>query len=142
MDRIAFTPKRRRLLGSHERRQWVYDALMGAVDRPTHIIHGIYMLFRTIVDSGNPFVSVSYRAKTWHRHPGTMTFEHRDKKGRPFFGTLNKTAGWKTVWIEPDGVPAQSFTIQPGTGHPFNKARIGTPTLWTFEPMAVSPGYS
>ena len=115
-----------------------YSATNGADDYPTHGIHGVYMVFRTIVESGNPVVSVSYRAKSWHRPPGIMTFEHRDKQGRQFFGTLDQTGGWGTIRILADGGPPRYFAIEDGNGYPFNKTQIWAPTLWAFEHMARS----
>jgi len=70
-----------------------YNATNGAEDYPTHGIHGVYMVFRSIVEAGNPVASVAYQAKSWYAGPAIMTFEHRDKKGRPFFGTLHQTDG-------------------------------------------------
>ena len=115
-----------------------YSATNGADDYPTHGIHGVYMVFRSIVESGNPVVSVSYRAKSWHQPPGIMTFEHRDKLGRQFFGTLDQTGGWGTIRIRAEGGPPQSFAIEPGNGYPFNKTQVWAPTLWAFEHMARS----
>ena len=115
-----------------------YSATNGADDYPTHGIHGVYMVFRTIVESGNPVVSVSYRAKLWHRPPGIMTFEHRDKEGRQFYGTLDQTGGWGTIRIRAEGEPPRSFAVEPGNGYPFNKTQVWAPTLWAFEHMARS----
>ena len=113
-----------------------YSATNGSDDYPTHGIHGVYMVFRSIVEAGNPVLSVSYRAKSWHRPPGIMTLEHRDQEGRQFFGTLEQTGGRGTIRIRVDGEPTRSFAIDPGNGYPFNKTQIWAPTLWAFEHMA------
>ena len=115
-----------------------YSATNGAEDYPTHGIHGVYMVFRTIVESGNPVVSVSYRAKSWHQPPGIMTFEHRDKEGRQFFGTLDQTGGWGTMRILAEGESPRHFAIESGDVYPFNKTQVWAPTLWAFEQMVRS----
>ena len=115
-----------------------YTATNGADDYPTHGIHGVYMVFRSIVESGNPVVSVAYQADFWHKPPGIMTFEHRDQEGRQFFGALHQTGGWGTIQIRAEGEPARSFAIEPGTAYPFNKTQVWAPTLWAFEHMAKS----
>ena len=116
-----------------------YSASNGADDYPTHGIHGVYLMFRAIVESGNPVVSVSYRANSWHMPPGIMTFEHRDKEGRQFFGTLHQAEGWATIDIQAKGQPARSFGIRPGSsGYPYNKTELWAPTLWAYERMARS----
>ncbi len=115
-----------------------YNATNGADDYPTHGIHGVYMVFRAIVEAGNPVVSVSYRAKSWHKPGGVMTFEHRKEDGRQFFGTLQQTGGWGAIRIHADSEPAKSFAIDPGTGYPYNKTEVWAPTLWAFEHMAKS----
>jgi hypothetical protein len=113
-----------------------YHATNGADDYPTHGIHGVYMVFRTIVEAHNPVVSVGYRAKSWHRPPGIMTIEHRDNEGRQFFGTIDQTGGWGAIRIRADSEPPRSFAIVPGNGYPFNKTQVWAPTLWAFEHMA------
>ena len=115
-----------------------YSATNGAEDYPTHGIHGLYMVFRTLVESGNPVVSVSYRAKSWHQPPGIMTFEHRDRNGRQFFGTLDQTGGWGTMRILAENESPRHFAIEPGNVYPFSKTQVWAPTLWAFERMVRS----
>ena len=58
------------------------------------MIHGV------TAEAGNPIVSVGYRAKNWYSMPGVMTFEHQDKAGNPFLGTLQQIKGsWGTLQI-------------------------------------------
>src|SRR5438309_1767321 len=67
-----------------------YSAVNSLDDYPTHGIHGVYLVCRAIAEAGNPILSVSYRAASWHKPPGLLTYEHRDRDGRRFFGTLHQ----------------------------------------------------
>src|ERR1019366_568382 len=71
-----------------------YDATNSADDYPTHGVHGVYMICRAVAEAGNPVVSVAYRAKSWYSSPGLLTYEHRDKEGRQFFGSLHQVSGF------------------------------------------------
>ena len=124
-------------------RQWArgkkitsYSATNGAEDYPTHGIHGVYMVYRAVVEAGNPVVAVSYRTPLWHRGPGIMTIEHRATDGRTFYGALHQTGGWGTIRIDVDGAPPRDFAIEPGTVPPYNRTQVWAPTLWAFETMA------
>ncbi|MCH7945944.1 MAG: hypothetical protein IIC73_08035 [Armatimonadetes bacterium] len=85
-----------------------------------------------------PVVSVSFRTEKWHSLPGVMTFEHRDKDGRQFFGTLHQiNAGLGSIRIHAQQESsAQDFEIRGGTGYPFDKTEVWAPTIWagTFSP--------
>ena len=114
-----------------------YDATNSFDDYPTHGVHGVYLVCRAIAEAGNPVVSVAYQARSWHAPPGVMTFEHRDREGRPFYGTLHQTGSWGTLQIHTaDVYGGQSFLIHTGTGHPFDRTEIWAPTIWAFERMA------
>lgn len=115
-----------------------YAATNSFDEYPTHGIHGMYMIHRVITESGNPVVAVSFRSKTWHEPPGVMTFEHRDKSGNSFFGTLHQIKGaWGTLQIHtPDEYGGKQFEIQPGTGFPYSLTEAWAPTIWVYERMA------
>ena len=115
-----------------------YDATCSSDDYPTHGIHGVYMVCRAIADAGCPVTSASYRAKHWHSPPGILTYEHLDKDGRPFYGTLHQiSGGLGAIRIHTEQEPeGKSFTIRIGTGFPYEKTEFWAPTLWAFEHMA------
>ena len=115
-----------------------YDATNSFDEYPTHGIHGMYMIHRSIVEAGNPIVSVQYRSKNWYTPPGVMTFEHRDASGNEFLGTLHQATGpWGTLQIHTkDAYPGKMFAIDSGTGFPFNKTEAWAPTIWAYEHMA------
>ena len=116
-----------------------YSATNSANDYPTHGIHGLYMVCRAIMDSGHPIETVSYQAKNWHRPPGLMTFKHRDKKGRAFYGSLHQIeSGLGRIRIETFEKGSRDFQIHLGTGTPYNNTVLWTPTLWAFHNMAVN----
>jgi predicted dehydrogenase len=107
-------------------------------DYATHGIHGVYLMNKAIVEAGNPVVSVAYQANSWYRPPGVLTYEHVDKDGRQFFGTLHEVSGsWGTVSIHtPEAYGGKTFDIHTGTGFPYDKTEIWAPTVWAFERMA------
>jgi len=116
-----------------------YHATNSFDDYPTHGIHGLYLVCRAIAEAGNPVVSVSFRTDKWYRPPGIMTFEHRDKDGRQFFGTLHQISsgpGAIRIHSQQDGA-MQDFNIRSGTGYPYNKTEMWAPTLWAFQQMAM-----
>jgi len=115
-----------------------YHAAAGAEDYPTHGIHGLYFLSRVIADSGYPIESVSFRAKNWHAPPGLLTYEHRGKDDRRFFGTLhtgNFGVGALHIHTEKTG-HGRTFELTIGTGAPFNQTEFWAPTLWAFQQVA------
>ena len=116
-----------------------YHATNSFDDYPTHGIHGVYVVCLAIAEAGNPIVSVSYRTKKWHRPPGIMTFEHRDKDGRQFFGTLHQiSSGLASIRIHATKESSpRDFTIRSGTGYPYNKTVLWAPTVWAFQRMAM-----
>ena len=97
------------------------------------------MVCKAIAEAGNPVVSVAYRTKSWYSPPGILTFEHADKEGRQFLGTLHQVSGsWGTVQIHtPEAYGGQDFNIYTGTDYPFNKTEIWAPTIWAFQKMAL-----
>ena len=115
-----------------------YEATNSFDDYPTHGIHGVYMICRAIAEAGNPVISVGYQAESWYRPPGVMTFEHTDKDGHIFFGTLHHVSGsWATVRIHTaENYGGKGFDVDRGVGEPFNKTEIWAPTLWVFQKMA------
>lgn len=116
-----------------------YSATNSFNDYATHGIHGVYLLYKAIVEAGNPIVSVAYRGDRWDRPPGVLTYEHRDPNGRQFFGTLNEVSGsWGTIQIHtPEAYGGESFNIHTGTGTPYDKTEVWAPTLWAFQRMAL-----
>jgi len=117
-----------------------YNATNSFDDYPTHGLHGVWMVYKAIVESGNPVVSVSYRTKSWYSPPGVLTFEHVDKQGRQFYGALHQVSGsWGTVEIHtPEEYGGKLFAIHPGTGFPFNKTEVWAPPVWVFQNMALN----
>ncbi|MCE5251456.1 hypothetical protein LLG96_14680, partial [bacterium] len=117
-----------------------YSATNSFDDYPTHGVHGVYLVCKAIAEAGNPVVSVSYRTKSWYSPPGILTYEHADKDGRLFYGTLNEVSGsWGTVQIHtPEAYGGEDFNIYTGTGYPFNKTEIWAPTIWAFQNMAYN----
>ena len=115
-----------------------YNATNSFDDYPTHGIHGVYMVCKAIAEAGNPVVSVAYRAANWYRPPGVLIFEHEDKGGRHFFGSLHQVSGsWGTVRIHtPEEYGGKGFVIHRGTDYPFDKTEIWAPTIWAFQKMA------
>ena len=117
-----------------------YSATNSFDDYPSHGVHGIYMINRAIVQTGNPIVSVAYRADSWHNPPGVMTFEHRDASGRQFFGNLNQiVGGWGSLHITtPEETEGKSFEIYGGEGSPFNRTELWAPVVWVYQDMAAT----
>jgi predicted dehydrogenase len=117
-----------------------YHATNSFDDYPTHGIHGVYLVCRAIAEAGNPVASVSFRTDKWHSPPGVMTFEHHDKDGRQFFGTLHQVnSGLGSIRIHAyEESFARDFDIRPGTGEPFNKTELWAPTIWAFQQMAIN----
>ena len=117
-----------------------YHATNSFDDYPTHGIHGVYLVCRAIAEAGNPVVSVSFRTEKWHSPPGVMTFEHRDKDGRQFFGTLHQiNSGLGSIRIHArEESSARNFKIRGGTGYPFTKTELWAPTIWAFQQMAFN----
>ena len=117
-----------------------YSAVNSSEDYPTHGIHGVYMVFKAIVEAGNPVVSVSYRAADWYKNPGLLTYEHRDQEGRTFYGTLHQMGGGLgTIQIHtPEEASGRAFHLEMGAGYPFNKTEFWAPTIWAFEHMALT----
>ena len=116
-----------------------YSATTGAEDYPTHGIHGVYMIVKAIAEAGNPIVSVAYRANAWHKHPGVLTYEHRDPEGRQFFGTLHLVSdSLGTIRIHtPEEYGGRGFRIHTGTGSTYNRTVFWAPTIWAFQRMAL-----
>jgi predicted dehydrogenase len=116
-----------------------YAATNSFDEYPTHGIHGMYMIHRAIVQTGNPIVSVAYQAKSWYNPPGVMTFEHAGPNGNSFLGTLHQIAGpWGTLQIHtPDQYGGRSFNIESGTGFPFSVTEAWAPTIWAYQRMAM-----
>jgi hypothetical protein len=117
-----------------------YHATNSSDDYPTHGIHGVYLVCRAIAEAGNPIVSVSFRTDKWHSPPGVMTFEHRDKTGRQFFGTLHQVnSGLGSIRIHAyEESAVRDFDIQAGIGDPFSKTELWAPTMWAFQQMALN----
>jgi hypothetical protein len=116
-----------------------YNATNSFDDYPTHGVHGVYMICKAIAEAGFPVVSVAYQTRNWYSHPGILTFEHEDKNGRRFFGTLHQVSGsWATVSIHtPEEYGGKDFDVHTGTDYPFNKTEIWAPTVWAFQKMAM-----
>ena len=117
-----------------------YTATNSFDDYPTHGLHGIYMICKAIVESGNPVVSVSYQADSWYRPPGVLIIEHLDQDGRQFFGSLHQTGdeSWGTVHIHtPEAYGGEDFKIYQGTGYPFDRTEVWAPMIWAFQKMAL-----
>jgi hypothetical protein len=116
-----------------------YNATNSFDDYPTHGLHGLYMVCRAIAEAGNPVVSVAYRTANWYSPPGVMTFEHRNKEGKSFFGTLHQVSGsWGTIQIHtPEVYGGETFAIRLGEGYPFDKTEIWAPTIWAFQRMSL-----
>lgn len=120
-----------------------YNATNSFDDYPTHGTHGVYLCCKAIAEAGFPVVSVSYRADSWYHPSGVMTFEHRNKEGKSFYGTLHQTSGsWGTIQIHtPENYGGESFNIFNnfgGVGLPFSKTEIWAPTIWAFQNMATN----
>jgi predicted dehydrogenase len=131
---------------SAQARAWVagrkivcYNATNSFDEYPTHGIHGMYMIHRAIVETGNPIVSVSYRARNWYSPPGVMTFEHAGKSGNSFLGSLHQIVGsWGSLQIHtPEEINGKPFEIVGGTGFPFNVTEAWAPTIWAYQRMAM-----
>ncbi len=116
-----------------------YTATNSSDDYPTHGIHGVYMIFKAIVEAENPVVSVAYQAKSWHSPPGVLTFEHSDPEGRAFLGSLHQVSGsGATIRIHTsEEYGGKGFYVHTGTGYPFNQTEIWAPTLWAYQRMAL-----
>ena len=116
-----------------------YTATNAFDEYPTHGVHGVYMIHRAIAEAGNPIVSVSYRAANWYSMPGVMTFEHRDKTGNSFLGTLHQiNAPWGTLQIHTaEETAGKQFDIHGGTGFPFSATEAWAPTIWVYQRMAL-----
>ena len=115
-----------------------YHAAVSAEDYPTHGIHGLYMLCRTVADASNPIQAVSFRARHWYASPGLLTYEHLDKEGCPFFGTLHTgNFGIGAMHIHTASeVHGRDFSLATGTGIPYSTREFWAPTIWAFEQMA------
>ena len=115
-----------------------YHAAVSAEDYPTHGIHGLYMLSRVVADASNPIQAVSFRAKHWYSSPGVLTYEHIDKEGRPFFGTLHTgNFGSGSMHVHTDSeVHGRNFSLTMGRGTPYNTTEFWAPLMWVFEQMA------
>ena len=114
-----------------------YHAAVGAEDYPTHGIHGLYMVCRAVADAGNPIQSVAFRARHWHAAPSLLTYEHHDKQGRPFYGTLHSGhfgIGALHIHTEKEN-HGRDFTLTTGTGDPYDKTEFWAPAIWAFERM-------
>ena len=116
-----------------------YNATNSFDDYPTHGIHGLYLVCKSVAEAGNPIVSVAYRTKNWHSPPGVMTFEHVDKDGRQFFGSLHQVSGSRgTVHVHTEGeYGGKEFLIRSGTGQPYDRTVMWAPTIWAYQRMAL-----
>lgn len=116
-----------------------YTATNSFDDYPTHGTHGVYLVCKAIAEAGNPVVSVAYRTNSWYHPPGVLTYEHVDKEGRQFFGSLHQVSGsWGTVQIHTqEEYGGKNFMIQTGTGYPFDKTEIWATPIWAFQRMAL-----
>ncbi|MFN0165202.1 MAG: hypothetical protein ACKV22_02130 [Bryobacteraceae bacterium] len=116
-----------------------YSATNSFDEYPTHGVHGLYMIHKVIAEAGNPVVSVSYRGPNWYTPPGVMTFEHVDRAGRAFLGTLHQSQeAWGTMDIHtPDEYGGKQFAIQAGTEFPFSTTEAWAPTIWAYQRMAL-----
>ena len=117
-----------------------YHATTGAEDYPTHGSHGLYFLSRAITDVGNPIISVAHRAQHWHKPPAVLTFEHHDKEGRTFYGTLhsgNFGVGMLQIHTDKHG-NGRPFTITIGSDPLYRDTGFWIPALWAFQQMATS----
>lgn len=116
-----------------------YNATNATDDYPTHGVHGLYLVCKAIAEAGNPVVSVSFTSKNWYTPPGVMTFEHRNKEGNSFFGTLHQVGGsWGTIRIHtPEVYGGEDFLIRIGKGYPFSKTEVWAPTIWAYQNMAL-----
>ena len=116
-----------------------YGATNAFDEYPTHGVHGVYMIHRAIAEAGNPIVSAGYRAKNWYSTPGVMTFEHQDKTGNSFLGTLHQINGpWGTLQIHTaEETAGKQFNILGGTGFPFSATEAWAPTIWAYQRMAL-----
>jgi predicted dehydrogenase len=125
-----------------DKRILCYSATNLFNDYPTHGVHGLYMIHRAIAEAGNPIISVAYLSKNWYSAPGVMTFEHHDKSGNPFLGTLHQINGgtWGTLQIHTPGEDGtRAFDIQGGSGagFPFSITEAWAPTIWAYQRMAI-----
>jgi predicted dehydrogenase len=117
-----------------------YAATNAQDDYPTHGVHGLYMICRAIAEVGNPVVSVAFRARNWYTAPAVMTFEHSDRDGRHFFGTLHQlptTAGSLEIH-DSDEYGGKDFLIQMGTGYPYERTEFWATPIWVFQRMALT----
>ena len=117
----------------------LYNATNSFDDYPTHGVHGVFMVCKAIAEAGYPVVSVSYRTDSWYSPPGVLTYEHKGKDGKQFFGTLHQVSGsWATVSIHtPEEYGGKDFNVYTGTDYPFSKTEIWAPTVWAFQNMAM-----
>lgn len=128
-----------------EARAWVagkkilcYEATNSFDDYPTHGVHGLWMVCRAVAESGNPIVSVGYRANSWHEPPGVMTIEHCADDGRIFYGTIHQVGGWGTMTLHTaEEYGGRSFAIKRGAGFPYDQTEVWAPTLWEFQRMIL-----
>lgn len=116
-----------------------YNATNSFDDYPTHGVHGLYMCCKAIAEAGNPVVSVSYRSDKWYSPSGVMTFEHKDKDGKQFFGTLHQVSGsWATINIHtPEAYGGQSFNVEWAKDSFFSKTEVWAPVIWAYQDMAM-----
>lgn len=116
-----------------------YGATNSFDDYPTHGVHGLYLVCKAVAEAGNPVVSVAYQTKSWYSPPGVLTFEHHNKDGNSFFGTLHQVSGsWGTIQIHtPEAYGGENFMIRTGIGYPFSKTEIWAPPIWAYQNMAL-----
>ena len=116
-----------------------YGATNSFDDYPTHGVHGVYLMCKAICEAGNQVKAVAYRTDKWDDPPGILIYEHTDKDGRQFFGSLNQVSGsWGTINIHtPESYGGESFRIRTGTGFPFNKTEVWATPIWAFHNMAL-----
>ena len=114
-----------------------YSATNTAHDYPTHGVHGLYMVCRAIAETGNPVVSVSYRADRWYEPPAVLTFEHADAEGRQFFGTLHESGTLEGIRIHtPEASGGEGFAVSRGSDYPYSTTELWAPVLWVYQAMA------
>jgi predicted dehydrogenase len=116
-----------------------YGATNSFDDYPTHGVHGLYLCCKAVAEAGFPVVSVAYRTNSWYAPPGVLTFEHRNKDGSSFYGTLHEVSGsWGTIQIHtPEAYGGETFSIRYGIGYPYDKTEIWATPIWAMERMAM-----
>ena len=69
-----------------------------------------------------------------------LTFEHNDKEGRTFYGTLhsgNFGVGMLQIHTDKNG-NGRPFTLSIGRGELYRDTGFWTPAIWAFQQMATS----